>query len=136
MTEKHTDVFKNVAAAVGYYKDSIASNTPRYDNKENEGLKNEFQEIPSISPGIRLSNKKPLEQEATTYRLEEFEKKVLYIFNQFSVAGYEERKGSKEDESRLTKVFKNLGFNIKSCPGLKLEEIFEVLNESNVYLVL
>lgn len=133
MTEEQIEVFENdeVPATDGYYTDSIAGNIPKYGDEENEVPENKFQETPPPSPDIPFLNTKPLAQESTTYRLEKFEKKILYIFNHVYVAGYGKRKGTEKDELKLRKVFENLGFELKQCIDLTLAQIFEVLNESN-----
>lgn len=109
---------------------SIEVDTDQHiDNLESisEILQNKIDHVeiktPSILPKI---NKRALPKDSETYMLETFKKNIMIIFNHEFVDGYDQRKGTDNDERALRKTFSKFGFEILSYKDKTRKEVGQI----------
>ncbi|XP_045524521.1 caspase b-like [Pieris brassicae] len=87
-----------------------------------------FSQLKTINSQEDRTNTRPLNRHAKTYELENFEKKLLIIINQYEIIGYKEpRWGTENDVIALTHTFTKFGFDIELHEDETVSEVSTLL---------
>lgn len=132
MSEKK-DVANNSSTSSRFQEDYniVATNSDEEDKVDAIMISNYHDESSNISKPSNLKriivNTRPLSKYDKTYKLEEFKKNYLIIFNHENINGFTRRLGTDKDVKALKDTFSKFGFEIAEHKDLNLKEIHEKL---------